>query len=408
MRDDEYPEGGYFVIEEQEEGCGIAEFEEYAAHMAQVVSMDGKPYEPEELVALEDMALPDQIFSRISFSASSTLAELATMRWLIDGIVPMDSFGVVYGESGAHKSFLVLDMAAHIATGKRWHEFDTDIEGGVLYIAAEGAMGLLQRVVAWETRHGVKLDNKLAVVRMPILADDLVMAEAFRQAAEKASEQMGRPIVMIVVDTLARSFTGDENSAKDVANFIVACDRWRSGLNGATVLVVAHTGKDQTRGIRGSSAIKAACDFSYLVKKTEKLHSVLKCDKSKDGDEPEDMHFSFERVPIGMQDSKGRDIASLVPRLDQIGSDEMDDSTAQGMDVMRIINKIKAVEHKGVSADIDDLRKWFIDMKAGEFQIEPETAGRQWRRALESAQADGKITRSGRVLSATNEKDPWD
>jgi len=244
---------------------------------------------------------------------------------------------------------------------------------------------------------------------MPILADDVMMADAFRQAALKAGERMGRKIVMIVVDTLARSFAGDENSAKDIGAFINSCDRWRSGLDGATVLVVAHTGKDQTRGIRGSSAIKAACDFSYLVKKTEKLHSVLKCDKSKDGDEPEDMHFVFDRVPIGMQDRKGRNVSSLVPRLEQIGSDEEDnESTSQGMDMTRIINRIKSIEHKGEHADIDELRKWFIDMKDNEYRVERETAGRQWRRALDKAIDDGRVQKSGKKLISKKEAEPWD
>lgn len=402
MSDNEYPEG-YFVERELEEECDSIQYE-----YAQVVTMSGEPYEPEEVVPLEDMAMPDQIFSRISFSAGDTLSELASMRWLIDGILPADSFGVVYGESGAHKSFLVLDMAAHIAAGKQWHQFDTDIEGGVLYIAAEGAMGLLQRVVAWEKRHGTSLNNRLAVVRMPILADNVMMAEAFTQAARKASEKMGRPIVMVVVDTLARSFQGDENSAKDIGTFINSCDRWRGQLDGATVLVVAHTGKDQARGIRGSSAIKAACDFSYLVKKTEKLYSVMKCDKSKDGDEPEDMHFSFERVPIGIKDRKGRDVSSLVPSLEQIGSDEMSDDDGIGMDIARIISKIKAFDHKGENADLDEMRKWFIDMKEGEFRIERDTAGRQWRRALDKAVADGKIQKSGKWLMMRKEVDPWE
>lgn len=412
MAENEYP-GVDFDQEAWEMDAGA--LEEYqqlmeAEEKAKVVKLDGKPFEPEEIEPIEEMALPEQIYSKISFSARTTLGDLSAMRWLIDGIIPADSFGVVYGESGAHKSFLTLDMAAAIATGNPWHEFDTDISGGVLYIAAEGSHGLLQRVVAWENRHQVSLDNKLAVVRMPILADNVVMAEAFVQAAQKAEEDMGRPIVLVVVDTLARSFQGDENSAKDIGVFINSCDRWRSRLNGATVLVVAHTGKDAARGIRGSSAIKAACDFSYLVKKTEKLHSVLKCDKAKDGDEPEDMHFAFERVELGIKDRKDRDMASLVPKLEYVGSDDMEEEdTAVGMDVTRIIGRIRALSHQGKPTDVDSMRKEFIDMKVNEYKVERESAGRQWRRALEKALDDGKIMKSGRNLVMADKKgDPWD
>lgn len=409
MSDSEYPDGYFSEQGEQDAGGDFEEYAQLAAEAVKVVKMDGEPYEPEEIQALEDMALPDQIFAKISFSAGSTLDELTAMRWLIDGIIPADSFGVVFGESGAHKSFLTLDMAACIASGKQWHEFDIDAQGAVLYIAAEGSMGLLQRVVAWERKHGVDLSNKLAVVRMPILADNVTMAEAFRQAAVMAAEKMGQPIAMIVVDTLARSFQGDENSAKDVGVFINSCDRWRSQLDGATVLVVAHTGKALERGIRGSSAIKAACDFSYLVKKTEKQHSVLKCDKSKDGDEPEDMHFYFERVELGRTDRKGREMASLVPQLERIGSDDEEEaSTATGHDILRILHVLRANETQGKRSKEEDIRKFFVDMQVNEYGKNRDSAGKQWRRAIAQAIEERKMMKHGEYLSPIKARDPWD
>lgn len=53
---------------------------------------------------------------------------------------------------------------------------------------------------------------------------------------------------MIILDTLARCFGGnDENDARDMGAFIRGCDELKR-RTGATVLVVHHSGKDETKG----------------------------------------------------------------------------------------------------------------------------------------------------------------
>ena len=79
------------------------------------------------------------------------------------------------------------------------------------------------------------------------------------------------------------------------------------------------------------------------------------------------------------------------------------------MDVTRIIGRIRALSHQGKPTDVDSMRKEFIDMKVNEFKVERESAGRQWRRALEKALEDGKIVKSGRnLVMAEKKSDPWD
>ena len=55
---------------------------------------------------------------------------------------------VVFGESGCGKSFLASHMAMHIAAGWSWAGKATQA-GAVVYITAEGARGLLKRMVAF-------------------------------------------------------------------------------------------------------------------------------------------------------------------------------------------------------------------------------------------------------------------
>ena len=72
--------------------------------------------------------------------------------WLVEGIVPSDSIGQIYGRSGHFKSFVTLDLALSIATGLRW--MDHIVEAGpTVYVAGEGARGLIGRIHAWKDYH---------------------------------------------------------------------------------------------------------------------------------------------------------------------------------------------------------------------------------------------------------------
>jgi RecA-family ATPase len=62
-------------------------------------------------------------------------------RWLIRDWLPASSLILIYGEPGAGKTFVALDIAVAIATGRDWNG-NKVARGIVLYIAAEGVAGL--------------------------------------------------------------------------------------------------------------------------------------------------------------------------------------------------------------------------------------------------------------------------
>ncbi|MNT25130.1 hypothetical protein D3C72_1606360 [compost metagenome] len=114
-----------------------------------------------------------------------------------------------------------------------------------------------------------------------------------------------------MIDTLARSFDGEENSATDMGAFVSSCDHIRE-KTGATILVIHHSGKDAEKGARGSSALRAACDFEYKVTSPGKKQSKITCTKAKDSDPFEDLAFKLNVVEIGRKDKKGRAMTSLT------------------------------------------------------------------------------------------------
>ena len=159
------------------------------------------------------------------------------------------------GPSGDGKTFLALDWAASIATGRLWHGHTTT-PGHVLYIAAEGLNP--ERLTAWETTRE-PIGDRLGIIIETINLHSGEDAEALARHVAASG------IVLVVVDTLARSMVGgDENTARDVGLVVGALDQVRAA--GAAVLVIHHTGHDKTRE-RGSTSLRAAADDLFLMRR---------------------------------------------------------------------------------------------------------------------------------------------
>ena len=103
---------------------------------------------------------------------------------------------------------------------------------------------------------------------------------------------------LLVVDTLNRAASGaDENSSTDMGAIIDAAKALQSRCGGL-VLLVHHSGKDASRGLRGHSSLIAALDASIEVTKTD-TGQAWKIDKSKDGADGIAHQFALWPVEIG-------------------------------------------------------------------------------------------------------------
>ncbi|HFU7919959.1 TPA: AAA family ATPase, partial [Escherichia coli] len=77
----------------------------------------------------------------------------------------------------------------------------------------------------------------------------------------------GEPVRLVAVDTLSQSMMqGEENSASDVAKFMAGATRVFTET-GAAVIIVHHSGKDSSKGMRGSSAAFANADAVIRVER---------------------------------------------------------------------------------------------------------------------------------------------
>lgn len=245
---------------------------------------------------------------------------LKPIDWLVKGYVERDSMAVIYGEPGHGKSFVAIDVACSVATGTDWHGC-TVKPGAVFYIAGEGHNGLARRFRAWSEARGVSLAGAPLYIsnRSVALTDSLNAAEVSASVQELA-KATGKTPSLIVVDTLARNFgAGDENSAADMGAFVTNLDNNLRHPWKATVAIVHHSGKDTSKGARGSTALRGAVDAEYEVTKDELGTIRMQPHKMKDAENPEPLAFTLESVPLPLVDDDGRPVyGAAIKSMDYI------------------------------------------------------------------------------------------
>jgi AAA domain len=215
-------------------------------------------------------------------------------------------------------------MSLHTAHALQWLGRKTKA-GEVVYIAAEGGLGLLSRIEAWHQRHG--LDPSKARFRVcvrPLMLDKGGDIKALSDAIAE-----GEPPALIVIDTMAQTMTGDENEAQAMSTYLRAIGTYLRARYGAAVLIVHHTGHNAGDRARGSSAIGGNTDFVFRIDRPgDQMAAGMHCLKQKDGDKGEVIPFVLERRTVG-EDEDGEPVTSLVA-FHQDNAKAILDSAAKG------------------------------------------------------------------------------
>ena len=232
-------------------------------------------------------------------SAADFMVSKTKIDYLVRKLFELTSLTSFTGPSGQYKSFVAIDIACHVVTGRDW-DGRAVTQGDVLYLAGEGRTGIMRRVKAWTIANGLMPE---AMRGFHLSKNTLIMDGS--NIADIVSEMEGKTIAAIFVDTTARHLAGHENDAKDMNAYINAVTGLASKLN-ATAFMMHHTGHDQARG-RGSTAYYAALDCEVMCNK-----GTLTFSKMKDDEAPEPIEFKLASVEIGRDDETGEPINSAV------------------------------------------------------------------------------------------------
>jgi RecA-family ATPase len=320
------------------------------------------------------------------------------VEWLIDNVLPKKAFCALYGPPGSYKSFVALDIAEAVATGRPWMGREVQAAGAVLYIAGEGFGGIGARIKACKLHNRTQAGAEIYVIRAAInmrsSAEDFDLLVA---SIKDLMEKSGVQFELVQIDTLARAFGGgNENNSEDMGAFIHNAGRIQRMLNCA-MMVLHHSGKDATKGLRGHSSLLGAVDTQLELMKIDATPNpsspiagsgILTISKQKDGQDG--LKIGFEMVKVEIKGS-ALGIADAQISLAVRASDEALKQEMQQQAVQREAKPRKLQENQQAALDSihDAIKKNGHMTNVGEERHKTVSVS-EWKEAFAKLKGDSK------------------
>lgn len=237
-------------------------------------------------------------------------------EWIVDGLIPDNIVGVLAAGGGTGKSFLCLQLAFAVATGRNFLGFPVSNPGNVLILNAEDDRDEIHRrvesIVTRARKDGefdeyTERDAKERVRVLSLVGENNRITECNGNAisrtnfVDRLEAMIGeREIKLLVIDPLSRFRGGEENSNDHMTYFIEAVEQLRQRLD-TTVLVVHHFNKqglkDQhlaSTALRGGSGLNDGIRFALAM-----------ATMTKDRSEAYGIHPDEARMYVRMDSVKG-------------------------------------------------------------------------------------------------------
>ncbi len=222
----------------------------------------------------------------------------------IRGWLPKRGIATLFGPPGSGKTWLALDMAAHLAANQPWYSHRTQ-GGPAVYVAFEGVGGVRNRLVP--------LLRKVGPVPMYVLNGGLDLCDEdavsiLIKQIRALGQEAGEAVQSVFIDTLARAIGGrDENSPEGMGAALKGASAIEKAIDGL-VLLVHHTGKDTSRGARGHSSLKGAVDAEISITRDGDIITAI-AEKVRDGEDGARFSYQLKQVALGL-DSDGEHVTS--------------------------------------------------------------------------------------------------
>lgn len=254
---------------------------------------------------------------RFPLLAFAQIQPRLSRNYLVKGVLYRGAASLIYGDTHCGKTFLGLDLALHVALGKEWHGRRVR-QAGVLYLALEGGPGIENRIAAFKLLHGINGPVPFFVVPCTVdLCNGQADTAEIIDLCGKASQELGRSIELVVVDTVSRALAGGaENSPEGMGAFVANVDRIRAAT-GAHVMNLHHIAKTTMGGSvgggpRGHNSLPGAVDTMIHVEVDHATKTrTAKIPKQRDGATGAEFTFMLEVVELG-RDEDGDPVTSCV------------------------------------------------------------------------------------------------
>jgi len=220
--------------------------------------------------------------------------DFGPIDWIVDRLIPADSFSVISGDPKNYKTWLTMEIAIRVSQGIPFLGHFGTAQCPVLIVDEEDP----ERVVQNRFKMlGIEKTANLPIYYLNKSEFDITNKKHLAQLLNYIAEHK---IKLVILDSLVRMHRGDENSSRDMS----AVFRRISAITrlGVSVLATHHHRKgaeksDSPQNLRGSSDIGAGVD-AHLIVVHEKEEGLLYINQPKLRMDEEEKPFVVKIVKL--------------------------------------------------------------------------------------------------------------
>lgn len=263
------------------------------------ISEQDEAYYQGALDVLDEAGEPWGTFSGLKFESAGTLvANLSPPDYLIPDLLSRGVHALLFGQWASGKSMIGIDWSCRIAGGYAIKGREVRARA-VVYVCAEGQGGIPTRLAAWSKLNHLPIPENLYFLRQSIQIGDEEDIQRFAAALRQLEAEIGIPVALAVIDTLARNFgPGDENSNSDMSRHVDMLHKHVIGPGKTTVLEIHHPGHGNKERARGASALAGAVDEEFRVEKYGADWVRVDMTKAKDHMEVHGLGYQLRSTPV--------------------------------------------------------------------------------------------------------------
>lgn len=228
----------------------------------------------------------------------------------IDGLLPQTGVAVLGGASGDGKSFLALDMGAHIVFKLDWFGRKVDRARPVCYFYLENPDGIKQRVLAWEAQNSRKITDDCGFSFFEV---SLNMAQDVEELAQILPESC-----VLIIDTLRKANPEEnENTPEGMGRILARMDTLCHLRRDILIVVVHHVPKSSTQAadsrnkLAGHYSLPADTDAVLLTERKANDDRYLWIGKSRESEDGIGFAYALRKHQVGERPD-GKPVTSLA------------------------------------------------------------------------------------------------
>jgi DNA-binding MarR family transcriptional regulator len=345
----------------------------------------------EELDELIAKAVASAGPQKISKSSAEFLNEIIPPDYVLDGVLQRRFLYSFTAITGSGKTAILLLLAAIIATGRKLGHHEVT-KGRVLYFAGENPDDVRYR---WKVMGAhVGFDPNYIDVRFidKVLSITQIISHLRKEMAEFD------PIVLVIVDTKAAYFEGDDENSNPQAVADARKLRTLISLPGGPCVVVAcHPPKGATQDNlmpRGGGAFLAEIDGNLIGVSDGTVTQLQRCQTKFRGPEFEPIAFRLKKgvTHEDLRDAKGRLMPQvLAEHLSDQSQDQMEEATESNKrNLLRAISEHDRVSQRALARHLG----WFTQTH------EPLVS--RINRLSQELRAEGLVDKTAKRLTITD------